>query len=757
MNFSTFFSFWKQTLEERKHAKLLILCIILALLQGGIFVGTQLLFTGTLSSPLDDTFIHLQYAKQIAQGNYFQYQDGEPITSGETSFLYAHLLALGYLIGFQGIGLLFWSYLLAGICLTGTFYLLIQLGLQIGYPLAGWGTAALLFCSGCLGWAYWSGMEIALYTFLLLYAFTLLFQETIPYGRLWIAFGLLTLCRPEGLILTITILSSLIGFSILYPNVLPLVVQTSGLHKKSADQRSAPQFLRSLPIFRLSFLFYLLAIIGPPLFFHYTIGRISSNSLLAKSLLYNPIMTSFEKGMEFLSNFGSILLFFLGHPSVDPMISEYMLPGTLLFFLVGIAAMLTSPSKHNKSRALVVALSLTAIFLAVSTLEVWPLHNYRYLLPYFPIVIFFGIVGVQKLFHFIKIQDPKPTLSVIIIAVLLHSTYFPAWTGRYMKNATTIYEKQIQTSQWLNQQLPKDRPVAINDAGALAYFGDQTIYDLVGLVTNDTTIAYRMGEGGLYERLEHLPQDKRPAYAAVFPSWFNESAITYDIFHKPLVSFPDPFDNTFTKTVYRINWSYAGMEDSPRQSTMKEGWRVKDRLDVADILSEKKHRYQYRYRGNRSPTIPVPFRRNFGYHEEIDEKWPGIENEQEELIPILRQQGILNQYDIVDSGRRINGEEQFQLGNLTPQKEAFLIIRTCYGLENYYEFSYRMGIFVNDIYLGEWNINGTSWNWYESVFTIPDEMVQEESVRIRIKNLGTSRFPFYTSFYYWICQKETTG
>ncbi len=48
--------------------------------------------------PLDDAYIHFQYARSIATGQPYAYNPGLPPTSGATSFLYPYLLALGYLI-----------------------------------------------------------------------------------------------------------------------------------------------------------------------------------------------------------------------------------------------------------------------------------------------------------------------------------------------------------------------------------------------------------------------------------------------------------------------------------------------------------------------------------------------------------------------------------------------------------------------------------------------------------------------------------
>jgi hypothetical protein len=55
-----------------------------------------------LLMPLDDTYIHFQYARQFARGEPMVYSPGDPPTSGATSLLYPPLLAVGYELGFTG-------------------------------------------------------------------------------------------------------------------------------------------------------------------------------------------------------------------------------------------------------------------------------------------------------------------------------------------------------------------------------------------------------------------------------------------------------------------------------------------------------------------------------------------------------------------------------------------------------------------------------------------------------------------------------
>lgn len=721
--------------------KLLVVCILLALTQGAIFVGAQASYTGALSFPLDDSYIHLQYAKQIARGEYFRYQDGDPVSTGATSVLYVHLLALGYLIGFRGELFPIWALFLAWISVSLTFYQVIQLGRRWNSNFAGWAALLLIFFSGILAWGFWSGMEIALFSVCLLTVFRYLDCSRNLQPFIFILLGFLTLCRPEGTIISV---------------ILALGFLTRFCMKRSwASHRFPPRLWASI-------LFYILTLILPILFFRLATGQWGGNGLFAKSLLNHPIMSGFEIVQEFLKNLLSMAAFLLGGGQGE--LGEFVLPGTLFFVVVGIIGVVQRCDKELAWENFCAGGALLLVLIALATLEVWPMHNYRYLLPFFPLFYLFGVIGTEYTLDWLRLHGAAIRPVLIVFAVLISGLYYPVWAGRYVENSTTIYEKQRRTAvwistQWLSKHFLPSSSIAINDAGALVYYSKpqdagQRMIDLVGLVTNGAANVYRMGEGGLYEWLERLPVEQRPRYSAIFPSWFKEMSRVYDIFYKPIASFPDPFDPEFEKTIFEVNWNYAGVEDEPRRNSLWPGWTVRDRLDVGDLVSEREHEYHFLNRDRRFPKIPVPFRRNFGYHDEVEARWPDVKNEQTDLIPALKRDGTIYQYDIVDVGRRITGEESFRLGGLIPHRNAYLIVRTCDGSGDFPEFQYSLNVYIEDLFLQTCTFKGTPWNWYEFVIKIPADLVLSSNVNIRIINQGSTKFSYYDSFYYWIVQPE---
>jgi hypothetical protein len=98
-----------------KHSAGPTIVLALAVLVGCLFVGTNLYYNRgdvsdngvNISAPLDDTFIHLQYGRQIGEGEWFRYNDGDPVSTGASSFLYVLILGAAHFLGVAGSYLLF--------------------------------------------------------------------------------------------------------------------------------------------------------------------------------------------------------------------------------------------------------------------------------------------------------------------------------------------------------------------------------------------------------------------------------------------------------------------------------------------------------------------------------------------------------------------------------------------------------------------------------------------------------------------------
>src|SRR4051812_44636363 len=170
------------------------------------FYGYMLVQTGgEWSAPLDDVFIHFDYARATARGYPFQWSEGNGFSSGNTSLLYPFVLAVGYLAGFTAQKLMIWAGLVACSCLFGLLRVLPRLFASFS-PAAKYIAPLAIFSVGALDWSLFSGMEVAL--FLGIWAGALsAYLDLVEEGAatrmalrwelgLWGA--LLVLTRPEG-------------------------------------------------------------------------------------------------------------------------------------------------------------------------------------------------------------------------------------------------------------------------------------------------------------------------------------------------------------------------------------------------------------------------------------------------------------------------------------------------------------------------------------------------------------------------------
>lgn len=57
---------------------------------------------GTPAAPLDDAYIHFQFARSFAEGSPLVYSPGSGPVAGATSLLWPSLLAVGYALGLHG-------------------------------------------------------------------------------------------------------------------------------------------------------------------------------------------------------------------------------------------------------------------------------------------------------------------------------------------------------------------------------------------------------------------------------------------------------------------------------------------------------------------------------------------------------------------------------------------------------------------------------------------------------------------------------
>jgi hypothetical protein len=689
---------------------ILFLFSCISIFLGGIFLKSMLYYTdGHLAPPLDDTFIFLQYARQICNGALFQYNTGDTPTTGATSLLYPFILAIGFLSGFGETNILIYTFGLGVLFLIIGSLMIFNIGMKLFDKTIGLFLGLIFIFNGPILWSYFCGMETGFFITMILCTgyFFLIESEKRKYKYTILFASIMALTRPEGLIL------SIILFFVTF------------LLRKERN-------------------YYFLIPIGCGMIFviinYIFSGSLTFNTMIAKSPLSRPNPNLFDiiatAGKYYFYLIKEIFAGVQGEyiSRVDANDSQeaiYFAPFSLFFGFLGIIFLLTREIK-NKSfgfGTLTFCWFMIGLFALCISLPVkW--HWHRYLIPFYPLFLIFMISGIFLFSQIICKAWSACSLKSTFFSLffffffwgIINTMYFSI---AYGKNCKDIYNQQMRLGNWINQHLSKDVVIGVNDLGALKYFGKRYTIDLLGLGTNGAGWAWVNGTGSIFEFLESFDIKKYPDYLIIYPSWFGfdkigilkEEIARFKLIDPSIAGSPSPM------IVYKVDWNLAHKGDKICSVMDKlKGYRLVDYIDVGDVENEKKHNYKF------WETQPGMF---YGliYQNEAH-KYPYWDN------PSLM---------IVDGGRIITGGEKMKIHTI-PGKELKIVKRTS---------TYTpVEVWINGEFLGVWTHQSTDGYWSETIYTIPGNKITSNYTNISFP-LHRDLIHYYVCFsaYYWFYQK----
>jgi hypothetical protein len=88
----------------------------------------------------------------------------------------------------------------------------------------------------------------------------------------------------------------------------------------------------------------------------------------------------------------------------------------------------------------------------------------------------------------------------------------------YARNVRSIHRLDVALGRWVDAHVPRGASIAVNDIGAIAFFGKRRLVDAVGLATPELapySSPRNLRKLGAIRRL-------RPSHFVIFPSWFHE-------------------------------------------------------------------------------------------------------------------------------------------------------------------------------------------------------------------------------------------
>ena len=591
--------------------------------------------TPSFGFPLDDAYIYLTYAKQFGRAQPFTYFPGGGYSAGSTSVLWPMVLAPFWTLGARGHALVWVSFAMCAALYAATCVACYRLVRQIcggtAGAIAGVLAAAFVIAIAPFAWTALSGMEVAFASALLVATMILLVRcprEGAPPRLLAVCLAATSLSRPEATMIVVGI----VGIAVV-----------SRLRQR--DWRAAAWWLAPL--------------VAP-------LAWVTANKLLAGNWFPN---TGVAKSHFYLPGFDTTYWWSAITTQTGKMFKGLFWDGTsplvwprliAVMWLVGAARVLWWAKQQQRWLVglLIVASPFALIFAVIASSGAWSFHNYRYIAPAFPL---FAITAACALAP-VKLPawlSPRAWLALGLIAAsvvvaLLWRAALPAMRSDiqlYAQNASDLNRQVVTLGQYIHRKLP-DASIMFHDAGAIAYYGDTRVYDMLGLVTNYQAGIANHGPGARFEFLETMPPERRPTHFAYYPAWMGQAEFYGDVvLATPL---PAPFSKRRLvgdqdMQLITATWDHAHTAERPLVPAA--GWHLADRLDVADLASERAHHWRGQL-GRRAYADPTA-------------KWSFVHKETGSVHGLL-----------IDGGRTIRGKAEDFTITVDPGRPVRLVLRS---------------------------------------------------------------------------------
>ena len=664
-----------------------LIAALLALVSGLVVLSQGVsLPDGSRVLPLDDAYIHLQYAWQAAQGHFLEYNTGDVPTTGATSLLYLLILAGGFALGITRTAM-------PGVMLAGGLGLFMlgaaliadlgrrmarRVGASLPFPnwIPGLLVGLLFAGSGWMAWVYLTGMETGLAVTLILAALWAYIQRRPALTGILLA--LVALVRPELILLPGLILAS----------ELLLRDPTDRGRRRLIGWTLAALVTAAIPLAVNEF----------------ASGSTSATGFLSKTMLtYQPFYLD-----DFIRTAGGTVLDVLvkgfGLAPIDGR-WWYVLPLTQLLAVIGGVELWRRGGFVLRRLVLILGAWIVLHVTATATLQTATWHHYRYQAPLFPALALLAGAGLIAVASGLaarwrwarRVERVRLAVRLPLLIAVGWGVYSVAtFAASYALDVKTTRDIQIAAGLWLRDNTPPDALIAISDAGAQRFLGERDTLDIVGLTSDGMSEAYRAGPGALYEDLEN----RRPDYYALYPEvvapFFglaDAPALFGDVLYtaeaQPWSTIAAAMDR---QIVSRPDWSTADLAGLPQQMDVverldAEGWTLAATLDAGDLDDETAHDLDWWLEG-KMPGFATYVRR-MAYRTD-----PGLV--------------------LADGGRVVNGGLSARLA--LDDGDTLLVAR----LQNQYPLVLR--VTVNEEDVGLWRLPGVPGEWIESTFVIPGDV-----------------------------------
>jgi arabinofuranosyltransferase len=438
-----------------------------------LFLARERLIAGAWGFPLDDSWIHLHFARNLAEGHGFAYNPGRPV-AGSTAPLWTLLLAAGAFVAGASVAM---AKTLGVACALAAALLTRRAARAWGAPpvIALVAGVALLW-TGPIAWGALSGMEVTLAA--LLVAATLLAHAREHLVATALLAALAVAARPEAALL------------------LPLLALARPLTLRRAAVFVVVPVVVLAPVVAFSY-----ATVGAP-YPATAAAKVEGGLIGWLGGLREPLtLTLFARPWAFVREWLAWLW------QINPLL-PLAVPAIALVW-------------RRSGRALgVVALALVAHPLGMALLAPYRGPGFqegRYSIHLLPL----AVVVLAAAF---ALSAARWRAALLVWLVLALWTLVPA-AERYAWGVQNIEAMQVRIGRWVAAHTRQGARLAVNDIGAIAWVSRREIVDLMGLVTPEILPYRREGEDGVIR----FVADVCPDYVIIFPTWFPRLAGRTDL------------------------------------------------------------------------------------------------------------------------------------------------------------------------------------------------------------------------------------
>lgn len=479
--------FDKQT-ELSGYLKYLIYFILIALpvILAYNYYSNALNINGYNSFPLDDGWIHLQFAKNLSEYFSFSYYKDEMVTAGSTSPLYTFIVAIGFFITNNEMLL---SYFTGILFFALSSLIIFKLSMKDFSKdiLASMICAGLFILDRMMNFISLSGMETTMYVFTLLLA-AYFYKERKTYS-LAVILGLIIWSRPDGVAFIAAIAVDLILAIFYFKNE-----EIKKIYSKDILLKMAGIFVL------ISGAYFLMNLI--------IAGSLFPNTYSAKIAYFSDA----EKKLSYITD------------KVFPFFGSLSYSLYIAGFAAAIIKFIYDLYKRKISENSLYILFFT-FFLLLYMIKLPEVNRFgRYIMPLVPFFILLTVAGYRELLIFINKYLKNAFILrfvfIIFAGILFYRSIedYDTFKNFYAKQCEYIYERQVKTAMWLKENTKEDDILGVHDIGAIGFYTGRKLVDVAGLVT--PYLNERLIEKNYSQIMTEYLKERGVSYIAFLREWY---------------------------------------------------------------------------------------------------------------------------------------------------------------------------------------------------------------------------------------------